>query len=113
MNAAVAAPLVHARKLAQASSTIAVIAAVVLGVTAALDAAVPGLRELPGLTPGWEVWSTWAASVRLKPQRTASRTERSCWKFIAIAEKSCAMGTLQAILQGGLPIANYRFVAFK
>lgn len=53
MNAAVAAPLEHAQKLAQASSTIAVIAAVVLAITAALDAAVPGLRALPDLTPGW------------------------------------------------------------
>lgn len=54
MNAAVAAPLLHAQKLAQASSTIAVIAAVVLAITAALDAAVPGLRALPDLTPGWD-----------------------------------------------------------
>lgn len=54
MNAAVAAPLVQAQKLAQASSTIAVVAAVVLAITAALDAAVPGLRALPGLTAGWE-----------------------------------------------------------
>jgi hypothetical protein len=54
MNAAVAAPLAHAQKLAQVSSTIAVIAAVLLAITAALDATSPGLRALPELTPGRE-----------------------------------------------------------
>jgi hypothetical protein len=36
------------------------------------------------LTPGCEVWSALATSVRLKPRRTASRTERSCWKFMDV-----------------------------
>ena len=34
------------------------------------------------LTPGCEVCSVCATSVKLKPQRTVSRTERSCWKFM-------------------------------
>lgn len=54
MNTAVAAPLQRAQKLAQASSTVAVIAAIMLVITAALDVAAPGLRAVPDLTRGWE-----------------------------------------------------------
>src|SRR5690606_9951730 len=53
-NTAIAAPLQRAQKLASAASTVAVIAAIMLAITAALDVAAPGLRALPGLTPGWE-----------------------------------------------------------
>ena len=53
MNAAFAAPLARAQKLAQGSSVVAVIAAITLAITAALDVAAPGLRALPDLTPGW------------------------------------------------------------
>lgn len=40
-----------------------------------------GARERA--TPGCDVASAPATSVRLKPRRTASRIERSCWRFIA------------------------------
>ena len=36
------------------------------------------------LTPGCEVLRCSATSVRLKPRRAASRTERNCWKFIGV-----------------------------
>lgn len=35
------------------------------------------------LTPDWDISNAPATSVRLKLQRTVSRTMRSCWKFIA------------------------------
>ncbi|HRO02752.1 MAG TPA: DUF2975 domain-containing protein [Terricaulis sp.] len=54
MNTAIAAPLARAQQLAQASSVVAVIAAIMLAITAALDVAAPGLRALPDLAPGLE-----------------------------------------------------------
>ncbi len=54
MTAAIAAPLARAQKLAAAAATIAVIAAVMLGLTAALDMFAPGLRQLRTAGPGWE-----------------------------------------------------------
>jgi len=54
MNTAVAAPLARARKLAQGSSVVAIVAAIMLAITASLDVAAPGLRALRDLSPGWE-----------------------------------------------------------
>lgn len=54
MSAAIAAPLARAQKLAAAAATIAVIAAVLLAITAALDVFAPGLRQLRSAGPGWE-----------------------------------------------------------
>ena len=54
MNTAIAAPLARARKLAHGSSVVAIIAAIMLIVSAVADVAAPALRSLRDLSPGWE-----------------------------------------------------------
>ncbi|HRE43363.1 MAG TPA: DUF2975 domain-containing protein [Terricaulis sp.] len=53
MTIAAAAPLARAQKLAAASQVIAIIAAIMLSVSAAVDVFLPPLTRLGGLEPGW------------------------------------------------------------
>ncbi|MCR6644075.1 MAG: DUF2975 domain-containing protein [Terricaulis sp.] len=53
MTLAASAPLARAQKLAAACQVIAIIAAIVLFVSAALDVFLPPLALLGGLEPGW------------------------------------------------------------
>lgn len=54
MNTAIAAPLARARKLAEGSGVVAVIAAILLIVLAVIEVGAPALVALRDLPPGWQ-----------------------------------------------------------